>query len=95
MRAMADLAGDDGPVATAKIAVELGRKPASLSPARDGLIKKGADLFGRTWNPSDSRSRTSADTCADKRSERARNRVGSGGGAQSQSTGVGSSNWPR
>ncbi|PBI94762.1 hypothetical protein BKP42_47120 [Rhodococcus erythropolis] len=41
MRAMADLAGDDGPVATAKIAVELGRKPASLSPARDGLIKKG------------------------------------------------------
>src|SRR5690606_27913553 len=41
MRAMADLSGDDGPVATSKIAVELGRKPASLSPARDGLIKKG------------------------------------------------------
>ncbi|MFI6754664.1 AAA family ATPase [Rhodococcus coprophilus] len=41
MRAMADLAGDDGPVATSKIAAELGRKPASLSPARDGLIKKG------------------------------------------------------
>ncbi|MEV0945108.1 ATP-binding protein [Rhodococcus sp. NPDC049939] len=40
MRAMADLA-DDGPVATATIASELGRKPASLSPARDGLIKKG------------------------------------------------------
>lgn len=41
MRAMADLAGDDGPVATAAVAQELGRKPASLSPARDGLIKKG------------------------------------------------------
>ncbi|WP_336088263.1 AAA family ATPase [Nocardia sp. SSK8] len=41
MRAMADLAGDDGPVATAAVAAELGRKPASVSPARDGLIKKG------------------------------------------------------
>ncbi|WP_433523653.1 AAA family ATPase [Nocardia pseudovaccinii] len=41
MRAMADLAGDDGPVPTAAVASELGRKPASLSPARDGLIKKG------------------------------------------------------
>ncbi|WP_040839236.1 AAA family ATPase [Nocardia brevicatena] len=41
MRAMADLAGDDGPVSTAAVARELGRKPASLSPARDGLIKKG------------------------------------------------------
>ncbi|MER7454211.1 ATP-binding protein [Nocardia beijingensis] len=41
MRAMADLSGDDGPVATAAVANELGRKPASLSPARDGLIKKG------------------------------------------------------
>ncbi|MBF0661768.1 MULTISPECIES: AAA family ATPase [unclassified Rhodococcus (in: high G+C Gram-positive bacteria)] len=41
MRAMADLSGDDGPIATSKIAAELGRKPASLSPARDGLIKKG------------------------------------------------------
>ncbi len=41
MRAMADLSGDDGPVATAAVAKELGRKPASLSPARDGLIKKG------------------------------------------------------
>ena len=41
MRAMADLSGDDGPVATSAIASELGRKPASLSPARDGLIKKG------------------------------------------------------
>ncbi|MFC6011548.1 ATP-binding protein [Nocardia lasii] len=41
MRAMADLAGDDAPVATAAVAAELGRKPASVSPARDGLIKKG------------------------------------------------------
>ena len=41
MRAMADLSGDDGPVSTASVATELGRKPASLSPARDGLIKKG------------------------------------------------------
>ncbi|MET8427266.1 ATP-binding protein [Nocardia sp. NPDC004860] len=41
MRAMADLSGDDGPVATSAVAHELGRKPASLSPARDGLIKKG------------------------------------------------------
>ncbi len=41
MRAMADLAGDEGPVSTAAVAAELGRKPASVSPARDGLIKKG------------------------------------------------------
>ncbi|MDN5757490.1 MAG: ATP-binding protein, partial [Tomitella sp.] len=41
MQAMADVADDDGHVATAAIAKELGRKPASLSPARDGLIKKG------------------------------------------------------
>lgn len=41
MRAMADLAGDDSPVATSAVAAELGRKPASVSPARDGLIKKG------------------------------------------------------
>jgi hypothetical protein len=43
MRAMADLAAhaDDGSVTTAHIAKELGRRPQSLSPARDGLIKKG------------------------------------------------------
>jgi hypothetical protein len=46
MTTMADLAGadgapDDGPVATADIARHLARKPQSLSPARDGLIKKG------------------------------------------------------
>jgi len=39
MRAMAAL-GDD-PVPTANVADELGRRPSSLSPARDGLIKKG------------------------------------------------------
>ncbi|MBW8481855.1 ATP-binding protein [Actinomadura parmotrematis] len=39
MRAMAAL-GDE-PVATSDVAAELGRKPSSLSPARDGLIKKG------------------------------------------------------
>ncbi len=43
MTAMADLGLDqeDGPVTTADIARHLGRKPQSLSPARDGLIKKG------------------------------------------------------
>jgi hypothetical protein len=39
MRAMASL-GDE-PVPTASVADELSRKPSSLSPARDGLIKKG------------------------------------------------------
>jgi len=39
MRAMA-LLGDE-PVATAQVAEELGRKPSSVSPARDSLIKKG------------------------------------------------------
>ena len=39
MRAMAML-GDD-PVQTSSVADELGRKPSSVSPARDGLIKKG------------------------------------------------------
>ena len=39
MRAMAQL-GDD-PVQTAQVADELGRKPSSVSPARDSLIKKG------------------------------------------------------
>jgi hypothetical protein len=39
MRAMA-ATGDD-PVLTSIVADELGRKPSSLSPARDGLIKKG------------------------------------------------------
>lgn len=39
MRAMAAI-GDE-PVPTSAVADELGRKPSSLSPARDGLIKKG------------------------------------------------------
>ena len=43
MRAVADLGADsrDAAVATADVARALGRKPQSLSPARDGLIKKG------------------------------------------------------
>ncbi len=43
MRAMADLGAGtaDSPVATADVATHLARKPQSLSPARDGLIKKG------------------------------------------------------
>ena len=43
MGAMADLGADnrDGSVTTAQVAASLGRKPQSLSPARDGLIKKG------------------------------------------------------
>jgi hypothetical protein len=39
MRAMATLG--DGPVPTADVARVLSRKPSSLSPARDSLIKKG------------------------------------------------------
>jgi hypothetical protein len=42
MHAMAELGGSQGhAVATSEVAVSLGRKPASLSPARDSLIKKG------------------------------------------------------
>ncbi|HLN76437.1 MAG TPA: ATP-binding protein [Nocardioidaceae bacterium] len=43
MRAMAELGADsnDKAVTTAQVADALGRKPQSLSPARDGLIKKG------------------------------------------------------
>jgi AAA ATPase domain len=43
MRAVADLGADsrDAAVATADVAQALGRRPQSLSPARDGLIKKG------------------------------------------------------
>ena len=39
MRAMAALG--DGPVATSEVAETLSRKPSSLSPARDSLLKKG------------------------------------------------------
>jgi hypothetical protein len=42
MHAMAELGGPSGAaVGTSDVAVSLGRKPASLSPARDSLIKKG------------------------------------------------------
>jgi hypothetical protein len=43
MRTMAELGADsnDRAVTTAQVAEALGRKPQSLSPARDGLIKKG------------------------------------------------------
>ena len=43
MRTMAELGADnnDASVTTAQVADALGRKPQSLSPARDGLIKKG------------------------------------------------------
>jgi hypothetical protein len=43
MRSMADLGAEtgDSPVPTSDVATALGRRPQSLSPARDGLIKKG------------------------------------------------------
>ncbi len=44
MRAMAQLS--DGPVGTAEIAEALSRRPSSLSPARDSLIKKGLVYSG-------------------------------------------------
>jgi hypothetical protein len=48
MTAMADLGAEagDAPVSTADLARHLGRKPQSLSPARDGLIKKGLVYSG-------------------------------------------------
>jgi len=48
MTAMADLGEGsvDGPIATADVAAHLARKPQSLSPARDGLIKKGLVYSG-------------------------------------------------
>ena len=48
MTAMADLGegNDDLAVSTADVARLLGRKPQSLSPARDGLIKKGLVFSG-------------------------------------------------
>jgi cytochrome c553 len=41
MRAMASLGDGEGTASTADVAAALGRKPSSLSPARDSLIKKG------------------------------------------------------
>jgi hypothetical protein len=48
MRAMADLGAEagDGAVATSAVAEHLGRKPQSLSPARDALLKKGLVYSG-------------------------------------------------
>jgi DNA-binding MarR family transcriptional regulator len=51
MRAMAALSGDpgndmDAAALTSDIATALARKPASLSPARDALIKKGLIYSG-------------------------------------------------
>ena len=48
LRAMADLAdGTAEAVATAAVAETLGRPPQSLSPARDGLLKKGLVYSGQ------------------------------------------------
>ena len=41
LQAMAELSDTEAPVSTAEVARALGRRPASLSPARDTLIKKG------------------------------------------------------
>ena len=53
LRAMADAAGADdhhddpvGAVATSEVAAVLGKKPQSLSPARDSLLKKGLIYSG-------------------------------------------------
>ena len=50
LRAMADVAADTGDeadaVSTADVAAHLGRKPQSLSPARDALLKKGLIYSG-------------------------------------------------
>ena len=51
LRAMADAAEEDpddpvGAVATADVAAVLGKKPQSLSPARDALLKKGLIYSG-------------------------------------------------
>lgn len=41
LRAMAQLSSDEDEVSSAQVAETLGRKPQSLSPARDSLMKKG------------------------------------------------------
>lgn len=50
LRAMADAAGEDadavGSVGTAEVAAVLDKKPQSLSPARDSLLKKGLIYSG-------------------------------------------------
>ncbi|WOP19647.1 ATP-binding protein [Raineyella sp. LH-20] len=45
LRAMAEIGGED-PVGTAEVAAHLDRKPQSLSPARDSLLKKGLVYSG-------------------------------------------------
>jgi hypothetical protein len=47
LRAMAELAGADDAVGTAAVAEALSRPPQSLSPARDGLLKKGLVYSGQ------------------------------------------------
>ncbi|HEU0088358.1 MAG TPA: AAA family ATPase [Pseudonocardiaceae bacterium] len=47
LQSMAELTGGrDEPVGTAQVAEELGRRPSSLSPARDSLLKKGLVYSG-------------------------------------------------
>ena len=47
LQSMAELTrGRDEPVGTAQVAEELGRRPSSLSPARDSLLKKGLVYSG-------------------------------------------------
>ena len=47
LQAMAELAqGSDDPVGTARVADKLQRRPSSLSPARDSLLKKGLVYSG-------------------------------------------------
>lgn len=46
MAEVADPAGLDDAVPTASVARSLGRPPQSLSPARDGLLKKGLVYSG-------------------------------------------------
>ena len=47
LRAMADVADAGDAVSTADVAKSLGRPPQSLSPARDGLLKKGLVYSGQ------------------------------------------------
>jgi hypothetical protein len=50
LRAMAEVADPDAPdqpVATSAVAESVGRQPQSLSPARDGLLKKGLVYSGQ------------------------------------------------
>ena len=47
LQSMAELTGGrDEPVSTAQVAEDLGRRPSSLSPARDSLLKKGLVYSG-------------------------------------------------